>query len=110
MTSRREEKPKSVRRSGKWTVPLGPYHDGMSYRTFRRILGETNLERKCRWLLGAGTLVLMMTSFIVFARLTEGLANEQPLHTGRAVVGPAVARHHLPRNPDLAAGLDDLQR
>lgn len=82
----------------------------MSYRTFRRLLGETNLERKCRWLLGVGTLVLMMTSFIVFARLTEGLANEQPLHTGRAVVGPAVARHHLPHNPDLTAGLDDLQR
>lgn len=82
----------------------------MSYRTFRRILGETNLERKCRWLLGVGTLVLMMTSFIVFARLTEGLANEQPLHTGRAVVGPVVARHHLPRNPDLTAGLDDLHR
>jgi two-component system, NarL family, sensor histidine kinase BarA len=59
----------------------------MSYRTFKRFLGETNLERKCRWLLGVGTLVLMMTSFIVFARLTEGLASEQPLHIGRAVVG-----------------------
>ncbi len=80
----------------------------MSYRTFKRFLGETNLERKCRWLLGVGTLVLMMTSFIVFARLTEGLASEQPLHIGRAVVGPAVARHHLSRDPDLAAGLSDL--
>ncbi len=82
----------------------------MSYRTIKRFLGETNLERKCRWLLGVGTLVLMMTSFIVFARLTEGLASEQPLHTGRAVVAPAVARHHLSRDPDLTAALDDLQR
>lgn len=82
----------------------------MSYRTVKRFLGETNLERKCRWLLGCGTLVLMMTSFVVFARLTEGLAYQQPLQTGRAVVAPAVARHHLPRDPDLNAGLDDLQR
>ena len=82
----------------------------MSYRTFKRFLGETNLERKCRWLLGVGTLVLMMTSFVVFARLTEGLAYEQPLHTGRAVVGPAVARLHTPRDPDLAASLDDFQK
>ncbi|MCU0704225.1 MAG: ATP-binding protein [Fimbriiglobus sp.] len=82
----------------------------MSYRTFRRILGETNLERKCRWLLGVGTLVLMMTSFIVFVRLTEGLANDQPKYTGRAVVGPAVARHHIPPNPDLTTSLDDLHR
>ena len=24
----------------------------MSYRGFKRLLGETSLERKCRWLLG----------------------------------------------------------
>jgi two-component system sensor histidine kinase BarA len=81
----------------------------MSYRTFRRILGETNLERKCRWLLGVGTLVLMMISFVVFARLTEELAYEQSRHTGRAVVAPAVARHHLSRDADLTASLADLQ-
>ena len=28
----------------------------MSYRAFKRLLGETSLERKCRWLLGAGVL------------------------------------------------------
>jgi signal transduction histidine kinase len=80
----------------------------MSYRTIKRLLGETNLERKCRWLLGCGTLVLMMASFVVFARLTEGIAYDQLTHTGRAVVAPAVARRHLPPNADLAAGMDEL--
>ena len=32
----------------------------MSYRTFKRALGETNLERKCRWLFGACLLPLIM--------------------------------------------------
>ena len=43
----------------------------MSYRAFKRLLGETSLERKCRWLLGAGVLLLMTGSFWVYARQTE---------------------------------------
>ena len=55
----------------------------MSYRAFKRLLGETSLERKCRWLLGAGVLILMTGSFWVYARQTEGLAYEQLDTTGR---------------------------
>jgi hypothetical protein len=35
----------------------------MSYRTFKRLLGETSLERKCRFLFGGGLLLLVSGSF-----------------------------------------------
>lgn len=67
----------------------------MSYRAFKRLLGETSLERKCRWLLGAGVLVLMTGSFWVYARQTEDLAYEQLETTGRTLLSPIVARVHV---------------
>src|SRR5437868_7422367 len=67
----------------------------MSYKAFKRLLGETSLERKCRWLLGAGVLVLMTGSFWVYARQTEDLAYEQLETTGRALLSPVVAQMHV---------------
>ena len=49
----------------------------MSYRAFKRLFGETSLERKCRIWLGTGILSMMTLSFIVFARRTENLAYVQ---------------------------------
>src|SRR4051812_43215492 len=69
----------------------------MSYRSFKRLLGETSLERKCRWLLGAGVLLLMTGSFWVYARQTEDLAYEQLDTTGRALMLPVFARLHAPQ-------------
>ncbi|QDU23217.1 ATP-binding protein [Urbifossiella limnaea] len=67
----------------------------MSYRAFKKLLGETSLERKCRWLLGAMVLVLMTGSFWVYAIQTEGLAHDQLRTTGRTLVTPALARLHV---------------
>ncbi|MBP3958554.1 HAMP domain-containing protein [Gemmata sp. G18] len=67
----------------------------MSYKAFKRLIGETSLERKCRWLLGAGVLILMTGSFLVYAKQTEGLAYEQLETTGRALLSPTVARLHV---------------
>ena len=39
----------------------------MSYRAFKRLLGETSLERKCRFLFGAGILLLIAASFLWYA-------------------------------------------
>src|SRR5215207_9460934 len=67
----------------------------MSYRAFKKLLGETSLERKCRWLLGAMVLVLMTGSFWVYAIQTEGLAHDQLKSTGRTLVAPVLARLHV---------------
>src|SRR5262245_47232653 len=80
----------------------------MSYKAFKRLLGETSLERKCRWLLGAGVLVLMTGSFWVYARQTEDLAYEQLESTGRALLPSIVARLHV--RADLVQVVDDFQR
>jgi signal transduction histidine kinase len=67
----------------------------MSYKAFKRLLGETSLERKCRWLLGAGVLILMTGSFWVYAKQTEDLAYEQLETTGRALLSHILARYHV---------------
>src|ERR1700722_19283590 len=67
----------------------------MSYRAFKRLLGETSLERKCRFLLGAGILLLITLSFWIYARQTEHLAYKQTATTGRLLISPIVARFHV---------------
>jgi signal transduction histidine kinase len=68
----------------------------MSYRAFKRLLGETSLERKCRFLFGAGILILITVSFWIYAYRTEDLAYDQTKTTARALVNPIFERHHLP--------------
>jgi signal transduction histidine kinase len=58
----------------------------MSYRAFKRLLGETSLERKCRFLFGAFTVVLIAGSFLLYARLTELLAYDQLITACRLLV------------------------
>ena len=67
----------------------------MSYRAFKRLLGETDLERKCRFLLGGGIIFLMTLSFWGYARQTEGLAYDQMTTSGRLLVPPILGREHL---------------
>src|SRR5262245_15786175 len=79
----------------------------MSYRAFKRLLGETDLERKCRFLLGAGILLLMTLSFWGYARQTEGLAYDQMVTSGRLLVPPILSNAHLP--PDRRDAINDFQ-
>jgi two-component system, NarL family, sensor histidine kinase BarA len=69
---------------------------GMSYRAFKRLLGETSLERKCRFLFGAGILLLITISFWIYAYQTEHLAYDQTTTTCRVLVNPIFENHHLP--------------
>jgi signal transduction histidine kinase len=66
----------------------------MSYRAFKRLLGETSLERKCRFLFGAAILVLIALSFLLYAYQTEHLAYEQAKTSCRVLVREVLIRHH----------------
>src|SRR6516165_4442940 len=66
----------------------------MSYRAFKRLLGETSLERKCRFLFGAATLLLIWASFTFYAKQTEDVAYEQLIATGRLLVNPVILGRH----------------
>ena len=69
----------------------------MSYRAFKRLLGETSLERKCRFLFGAGILLLITASFWLYAYQTEHLAYDQTTTTCRALVNQIFDKHHMPK-------------
>jgi signal transduction histidine kinase len=64
----------------------------MSYRAFKRLLGETSLERKCRFLFGAFIWLLITGSFWLYARQTEHLAYDQITTTCRLLVVQIVDR------------------
>jgi two-component system sensor histidine kinase BarA len=66
----------------------------MSYRAFKRLLGETSLERKCVLLLGTVSVVLITGSFLFYARQTEDLAYKQTANSGRLLVPLIVRSRH----------------
>jgi two-component system, NarL family, sensor histidine kinase BarA len=66
----------------------------MSYRAFKRLVGETSLERKCRFLFGACILILMTASMWLYAYQTEYLAYDQTITTCRALVPQIFFNEH----------------
>src|SRR5438552_6817956 len=69
----------------------------MSYRAFKHLLGETSLERKCRFLFGAGILVLITASFWLYAYQTEHLAYNQTTTTCRVLTDSIFTKIHQDR-------------
>jgi signal transduction histidine kinase len=49
----------------------------MASRTFKRVLGETSLERKCRWWFGLSLVVLLTLSFFWYGKRTEKLVDDR---------------------------------
>ena len=58
----------------------------MSYRSFKRALGETNLERKCRLLFGSCLLVLISGSFWWYGTRTDKIVYDLNRFVGKALV------------------------
>jgi signal transduction histidine kinase len=83
----------------------------MSYRAFKRLLGETSLERKCRFLFGAAIVILITLSFWLYARQTEGLAYDEAVNSCRLLVNPSLGHFHLKKyleDPDLKANASEV--
>ncbi len=66
----------------------------MSYRSIKRLLGETSLERKCRILFGGGLLILLSGSFYFYSWLNEPIVYEQNKTTARMLVAPILLEKH----------------
>ena len=66
----------------------------MSYRSIKRLLGETSLERKCRLLLGGGIFLLVLVSFFFYGYQTEKLVWEETKRTAELLVNPVLLRSH----------------
>jgi len=80
----------------------------MANRTFKRVLSETSLERKCRFLFGACLLLLITASFWFYGQRTELLVREQNVITGRVLVERSMLLHHWEEH-FVKEGLADVQ-
>ncbi len=58
----------------------------MSYQSIKRVLGETSLERKCRFLFGGCLLLLITASFWWYGSQTEKLVEQQNRIAARPLV------------------------
>lgn len=80
----------------------------MSYRSFKRLLGERGLERKCNLVLGGGLFVLIFVSFYVYGYQTEKLVYEQTELTGQLLADQALLQAHLISKVDVDSLLPDV--
>lgn len=67
----------------------------MSYRTIKKLLGETSLERKFRFLFGGGLLLLIASSFWLADRMNKSLVDDLNRRTARMLVSSVVLEKHL---------------
>ncbi|MCB0163172.1 MAG: HAMP domain-containing protein [Anaerolineae bacterium] len=74
----------------------------MCYRSVKRLLGETSLERKCRFLFGGGLMLLITGSFYFYAKLNLRIIREQTREQASLLVAPSILAYHAPQ-----AGLNE---
>ncbi|MGA2798605.1 MAG: ATP-binding protein [Thermoguttaceae bacterium] len=67
----------------------------MSYKSLKRALGETSLERKCRFLFGTCLFLLISASFWAYDILTERVVYEQNQIRGQLLVDRAIQARHV---------------
>jgi signal transduction histidine kinase len=66
----------------------------MSYRTLKRILGETNFEVKCLSLFGVGLSLLAVATFGLYWWQTDSLIDEQNRTTAKLLMAPMIQQKH----------------
>ncbi|MEX0711896.1 MAG: ATP-binding protein [Pirellulales bacterium] len=66
----------------------------MSYRSLKHVLGETSLERKCRFLFGICLLTLITGSFWLYGSMTDKLVERQNPSKGRLLVDTSMVLTH----------------
>lgn len=69
----------------------------MSYRTIKRILGETNFEVKCLVLFGVGLTGLAATTFGLYWWQTSNLIDQQNRTTAQLLMAPMIMQRHWER-------------
>ncbi len=83
----------------------------MSYKSLKRVLGETSLERKCRFLFGGCLLLLITSSFWWFGSQIEKVVRDQNRNTGRLLVDQVMCIEHwekLETNEQFGSIVSDL--
>ena len=66
----------------------------ISYRFLKKFIGETSLERKCRFLFGFALLILITGSFWLYDLRTQQLIESQQVLAARSLVPRILQLHH----------------
>lgn len=74
----------------------------MSYRSIKKVLGETSLERKIRFLFGFCLLILIGGSFLWVTWITEGIVAESTRSKAHELIAVQLFKLHM--NSDLLGG------
>ena len=85
----------------------------MSYRSVKRVLGETNLEWKCRILFGVSLLLLITAAFWYAQQIAVDLVRQRTRKTGRDHVDLRLLQYHYEiweKNPDMKQLLQEMNR
>lgn len=73
----------------------------MSYSTFKRVFGESSLERKCRWWFGISLGLLIFLSFYFYGAFAKKLIYAQNRELGKQLVRTAYAEAHRGIDPKM---------
>ena len=76
----------------------------ITYRSFKRLLGETSLERKCRYLFGAALMCLITASFWLHATRTRDVIYNQEVASTRDLIPTYVVQRHYERHSEAITG------
>ncbi len=85
----------------------------MSYRSLKRVLGETSLERKFLVLFGTSLLVLIAGSFWWYSARTEALVYDASRESAKSLVHSIIAMHHIrlwQNEDELVDLVDELKK
>ncbi len=66
----------------------------ISYRVLKKFIGETSLERKCRFLFGFALLILITGSFWLYDLRTQKLIESQQVLAAQSLLPRILASHH----------------
>lgn len=72
----------------------------MSYRTFKKLLGETSLERKCRFLFGGALMLLITGSFYFYAQLNLNILRTQNRQRAQLLIAQNLQMTHWEKTAD----------
>jgi two-component system, NarL family, sensor histidine kinase BarA len=67
----------------------------MSYRTFKKLLGETSLERKCNFLFGGALMLLITGSFYFYAQLNLQIVRAQHRQRAQLLIAQNLQTTHM---------------
>ena len=80
----------------------------ITYRSLKKLLGETSLERKCRFLFGVALMALVTGSFWLHAEGTRQLVRNQQVMAARKLVPRLLLQRHLQRFGERATQAQGL--